>query len=166
MRELAAYRLDRVLGLGLVPATVAREIDGKAGALQWRPDQTIGMAQATAGAAGGTPWCDTTAQIELLYAWDALIGNGGRTEASLEWTAQDWILLASDHRFAFAASTDAPAHLEGRALRIGPELCRRLEALDAGKLRGALEGAASARERNALLRRRDRMVKDAACGGS
>ena len=46
----------------------------------------------------------------------------------------------------------------------GPELCRRLEALDAGKLRGALEGAASARERNALLRRRDRMVKDAACG--
>lgn len=164
VRELAAYRLDRVLGLGLVPATVAREIDGKAGALQWRPDQTIGMAQATAGAAGGTPWCDTTAQIELLYAWDALIGNGGRTEASLEWTAQDWILLASDHRFAFAASTDAPAHLEGRALRIGPELCRRLEALDAGKLRSALDGAASARERNALLRRRDRMVKDAACG--
>jgi hypothetical protein len=164
-REVAAYRLDRVLGLGLVPTTVARTIDGAAGALQWRPDELISMAQAAAGATGGTPWCDTTAQIELLYVWDALIGNGGRTEASLAWTTQDWTLLASDHRFAFTAATGAPAHLEGRALRIGPELCRRLGALDAGKLRAALEGAANARERNAVLRRRDGMVKDAGCGG-
>jgi Calcineurin-like phosphoesterase len=36
-RELAAYRLDRALGLGLVPATVAREHAGQAGLLQGRP---------------------------------------------------------------------------------------------------------------------------------
>jgi len=36
-RELAAYRLDRALGLGLVPATVAREHAGQAGVLQGRP---------------------------------------------------------------------------------------------------------------------------------
>jgi hypothetical protein len=36
-RELAAYRLDRALGLGLVPATVAREYAGQAGLLQGRP---------------------------------------------------------------------------------------------------------------------------------
>jgi hypothetical protein len=35
--ELAAYHLDRLLGLGLVPATVAREFDGKQGLLQGRP---------------------------------------------------------------------------------------------------------------------------------
>jgi hypothetical protein len=35
--ELAAYHLDRLLGLGLVPATVAREFDGKGGVLQGRP---------------------------------------------------------------------------------------------------------------------------------
>jgi len=35
--ELAAYRLDRLLALGLVPATVAREFDGKGGVLQGRP---------------------------------------------------------------------------------------------------------------------------------
>ncbi len=35
--ELAAYHLDRLLGLGLVPATVAREFDGKGGLLQGRP---------------------------------------------------------------------------------------------------------------------------------
>jgi hypothetical protein len=36
-REMAAYRLDRALGLGLVPATVAREHAGQAGLLQGRP---------------------------------------------------------------------------------------------------------------------------------
>ncbi|RPI16870.1 MAG: hypothetical protein EHM60_00730 [Lysobacterales bacterium] len=38
-RELAAWRLDRVLGLGLVPATVARSHDGREGVLQGRPEQ-------------------------------------------------------------------------------------------------------------------------------
>jgi hypothetical protein len=36
-RELAAYRLDRALGLGLVPATVARSHAGQDGILQGRP---------------------------------------------------------------------------------------------------------------------------------
>ncbi len=36
-RELAAYRLDRLLGLGLVPATVARSHGGQDGLLQGRP---------------------------------------------------------------------------------------------------------------------------------
>lgn len=36
-RELAAYRLDRLLGLGLVPATVARNHGGQDGVLQGRP---------------------------------------------------------------------------------------------------------------------------------
>ena len=40
-RELAAMRLDRLLGLGLVPATVAREFDGKKGVLQGRPENWV-----------------------------------------------------------------------------------------------------------------------------
>jgi hypothetical protein len=36
-RELAAYALDRLLRLGLVPATVARSHDGTSGVLQGRP---------------------------------------------------------------------------------------------------------------------------------
>jgi hypothetical protein len=37
-RELAAYRVDRLLGLGLVPATVARSYGGRDGILQARPE--------------------------------------------------------------------------------------------------------------------------------
>ena len=33
--EVAAYRIDRLIGLGLVPATIEREYRGRAGSLQW-----------------------------------------------------------------------------------------------------------------------------------
>ena len=38
-REMAAYRVDRLLGLGLVPATVARSYEGRQGVLQARPER-------------------------------------------------------------------------------------------------------------------------------
>ena len=40
-REIAALRLDRLLGLGLVPATVVREFDGRKGVLQGRPEDWV-----------------------------------------------------------------------------------------------------------------------------
>jgi hypothetical protein len=33
--EIAAYHVDRIIGLGLVPATVERHIGGRVGSLQW-----------------------------------------------------------------------------------------------------------------------------------
>lgn len=33
--EVAAYRVDRLIGLGLVPATIERRIEGRVGSLQW-----------------------------------------------------------------------------------------------------------------------------------
>ncbi|HET9484811.1 MAG TPA: metallophosphoesterase [Xanthomonadales bacterium] len=157
-RELAAYRLDRLLGLGLVPTTVAREIGGRRGALQWRPEGLVAVdAPATS-----TRWCDGNAELELLYGWDALLLNQGRTASSAHY-ADDGFLLAGDHRRAFGTGRGRPRHLEGRTLVVGAALCRRLGALDAGSLRDALDGAITAKEQAALLRRRDRIVADARC---
>ncbi|MEY2854547.1 MAG: hypothetical protein RL030_1679, partial [Pseudomonadota bacterium] len=43
-REMAAFRLDRLLGLGVVPATAAREVQGRAGVLQARPAKWVTQA--------------------------------------------------------------------------------------------------------------------------
>lgn len=164
-RELAAWRLDRLLGLGLVPTTVAvAGADGE-GALQWRPEPVIPAAEAARGATGGTPWCDTQAQIELLYAWDALLGQPARSEASLAWTREDWLLLATDHRAAFGTGRSLPDWLDGRALRIGPTLCARLAALDGATLERELGTLLEPRRRSALLARRDRVLRAGGCAG-
>ncbi len=162
-RELAAFQLDRLLGLGLVPTTVALTRDGVPGALQWRPTPQVSAADAARGVRAGTPWCDATAQIELLYVWDALTGNEARTESTLAWSADDWLLLASDHRAAFGSGKRLPRWLEGRPLVAGPELCRRLGTLDGPGLESALGEQLSKRERAAVLNRRDRIVKLAGC---
>jgi hypothetical protein len=52
-RELAAYALDRLLRLGLVPATVTRSYSGKSGVLQGRPAAWASQ-QDRQNAAGGT----------------------------------------------------------------------------------------------------------------
>ena len=55
-RELAAYKLDRLLELGLVPATVARDHDGSSGVLQGRPANWVSeqdRQNASKGVAGG-----------------------------------------------------------------------------------------------------------------
>ncbi|HVF33785.1 MAG TPA: metallophosphoesterase [Candidatus Saccharimonadia bacterium] len=157
-RELAAYRLDRLLDLGLVPVTVRREDDAARGAVQWRPDGLVGANDPIT----APRWCDGNAELALLYAWDALILNEGRTETSVHW-AEDGLLLAGDHRRAFGAGKGKPPYLADRTIAIGPELCRRLAALDAERLRTALDGAITGKEQDALLRRRDRLLGEARC---
>jgi len=162
-RELAAYRLDRLLGLGLVPVTIARELDGKPGALQWHPAQLVDSAEAAKGSSRIAPWCDGNPQVQLMYAWDALIFNEGRTAPTLNWEPGNAALLSSDHRRAFNSRQGMPPHLEGQTLQIGPTLCKRLAALDADSLAKAVGDALSKSEQAALLKRRDRMVSGAGC---
>jgi hypothetical protein len=103
------------------------------------------------------------AQLDLMYAWDALILNEGRTLDSIAYTDADWILTSSDHRRAFGEAVARPGHLKDRPLVVGPELCRRLKALGSKGLRSAVGKALSGKEQAALLKRRDQLVKDAGC---
>ncbi len=162
-RELAAWRLDRALGLGLVPATVARSVGGVAGVVQWRPDGALTAAQAQTTPPAGTQWCDMPAQLDLLYAWDALTLNEGRTLDSIAYTDADWLLTASDHRRAFGEQVARPGHLVDKPLALGPELCRRFAVLDAKALRAAVGRTLSSKEQSALLKRRDKLVREAGC---
>lgn len=162
-REVAAYRLDRALGLGLVPTTVERKIGEIAGALQWRPPGAITATDAQRSPPTGTQWCDMPAQVGLMYVWDALTLNEGRTLDSIAYTDEDWLLISSDHRRAFGERVAMPGHLVGRPLTVGPELCRRLAGLGAKTLRRAVGRALSGKEQTALLRRRDQIVRDAQC---
>ncbi len=162
-REIAAYRLDRLLGLGVVPVTVARELDGKTGALQWHPEEIVGAVEAAKGSTRLAPWCEANVQVGLMLAWDALVANEGRAPASLNWDAATGTMLLSDYRRAFGTRPGLPAVAGGRPLQAGPELCRRLAGLNANALGQALADSISAKEQQALLARRDRLVAATGC---
>lgn len=157
-RELAAHRVDRLLGLGIVPATVDREVQGQHGILQARPNRWVTQADVRTQGLRGGGWCAYEPQFQLVYAFDALIGNEGRTEERFLFDASEWLVLATGHDRAFNAGKIFPAYLKARPPAPGPELRRRLGRLDDASLTAALGDLLDSRERRALLARRDALL--------
>lgn len=197
-RELATYGLDRLLRLGLVPATAARTYDGAAGVLQGRPAswaseqdrqnmaagtraglacQAISMAARDAPArrplpAGAVPprlppggYCDVNAEFQLAYAFDALIGNQGRTldrylydlDPTLQ--ARGLSLFLTGHGSAFGTGVKFPGPLEAALAKTGPEMQSRIGRLDAANVKSAIGRWIGDPGIKALLARRDRILE-------
>jgi hypothetical protein len=197
-RELAAYALDRLLQLGLVPATAARTYDGTSGVLQGRPaswaseqDRQNAAAGTRAGlacqaissepkvaplrrplataavpprlATGG--YCDMNAQYQLAYAFDALIGNQGRTmdrylyDLDPSMQARGLSLVLTGHGSAFGTATQLPPKVEAALAKTGPEMQARLGRLSADGVKSAIGQWVGDSEIKALLARRDRILE-------
>ncbi len=157
-RELAAYRLDRLLELGIVPATVAREVQGQRGVLQARPVKTVTQADVQRQSLRSDGWCALEPQFQLVYAFDALVGNAGRTPETLLFDADEWFVYVTGHDKAFGTGRAFPAYLETQPPKPGTELRRRMQALNEASLATALAGAVDARAIKALLARRDALL--------
>jgi len=158
-KELAAYKLDRELRLGLVPATVKREVQGKRGILQARPAKWVNQADVEAQSLRFDGWCALKSQFELMYDFDALIGNEGRSKERILYDASSWMVLLTGHDRAFGTGKGLPSHLEAHPPQPGAEMKRRLTALDAAALERSVGELLTERERSALLARRDRLLQ-------
>jgi hypothetical protein len=160
-RELAAHRVDRLLRLGLVPATVEREVQGQRGVVQARPDRTVTLADVQRDKLRVGGWCALEPQYELMYGFDALIGNEARTADRILYDGA-WMLLLTGHGQSFGTARTLPAHLQARPPSPGPELRRRLASLDDATLAAALGDLVTPRERKAMLDRRNALLAPAA----
>ena len=160
-RELAAHRVDRLLRLGLVPATVEREVQGQRGVLQARPQRSVSLADVQQKKLRTGGWCALEPQYELMYGFDALIGNEARTADRILYDSE-WMVLLVGHGRTFGPARTLPTHLQARPPAPGPEFRRRLASLDDATLAATLDGLVTPRERKALLDRRDALLAPAA----
>ena len=157
-KEVAAYRLDRLLALGLVPVTVEREVQGQRGVLQGRPLKWVSQADVQRLSLRGGGWCSAEPQFQLVYAFDTLIGNDGRTADSLLFDSDDWFVYVTSHERAFGTTRDLPAYLKAQPPKPGAEMRRRAKALEEAKLQSTLGELLSAREFKAIIQRRDALL--------
>ncbi|HZD51633.1 MAG TPA: metallophosphoesterase [Woeseiaceae bacterium] len=159
--ELAAYRLDRLLGLDMVPVTVARKVDGKKGVLQLVPASTIDERQRAESGAGGGAWCSLPLQWQAMYAFDALIFNPARVQERIRYLRPDWQLVLSGHDGAFAPHKGRPRYLRNAEIALDAAWIEALTSIDDDVLQAELGDVLDSRRLKALSERRDELLREA-----
>jgi hypothetical protein len=159
--EVAAYRLDRMLDLRVVPVTVERKIGVETGSLQFWVEGLVNwikILERDLDIYSG--WCPMKPQFELMKAFDALIFNQDRSQQNLNFIRGDWMLVMIDHSRSFEPDKKFPKGIEDHPyLVVRPALARRLESLTREKLDATLEPYLKDRQIKALMVRRDRLLK-------
>jgi hypothetical protein len=85
--ELAAYRLDRLLGLDMIPATVRRVIGDRKGIMQFIPEDAITELHRVASGRGKEMYCSREKQIAVMHE-NAIIDavQSRRLVAPIDWS--------------------------------------------------------------------------------
>jgi hypothetical protein len=173
--EIAAYRLDKLIGLNMVPPAVEREFRGKPGALVlWAKNKYSLLKVVDEGIRIPDESVDHTEKMKYLArAWDSLIANDDRTQQNVLYT-EDWRMILFDHSRAFRSEGQFAKQLmfgvNGLKLssRGTPYLFRRLprwfvdniKALTYETIAVAVGDTLKKKEIEAILTRRDLLLKE------
>ena len=105
--EIAAYRLDKLIGLNMVPPAVEREFNGKPGALIYWATSEHSLLQIMEEKIPipESAFEHTENMKYLIRAWDCLVANDDRTQQNFLYT-KDWRVIAIDHSQAFRSSKE------------------------------------------------------------
>ncbi len=158
--DVAAYRLDRLLGMEMVPVAVERTVDGTAGAVQDWIENAIDEGRRVTEKLEPYDSESFKRQTQVMRVFDALIYNADRNQGNILYTPGDWKLHLIDHTRAFRLSTGRPPGLVDVPLVIEPELRTRLAALNEEQMKQALGGLLSNAQIGAILKRRDKLLAE------
>ncbi len=167
--EIAAYRLDKYLGLNMVPPTVEKRFRGDRGSCQlwvdyWmkarhKNEQKIKVPSYKVFYYNRATY--------LRWAWDNLIGNEDRHSGNI-FITKDWRIILPDHSRCFRTSKKFTKNLMyTEKHREGPKIMKelprafveKLKSLNFELIRDIVEEYLTDKEINAVLLRRDLILK-------
>jgi hypothetical protein len=149
--EIAAYEMDKILGLGMVPPTVERKYSGQTGSLQLWVENVVYMRDRDPSKApDAVAW---NRQVYRWRVWDNLIANIDRNQGNLLLDPA-WNLILIDHSRAFTNDQKMPFAM----IKIDREFYRRLKTLNEPMLKEKL-GNLLFDGPKPLLERRDKIIQ-------
>lgn len=151
--ERAAYLLDRLLGLEMVPVAVLRRVKAHEGAVvAWVEDAITEQERLRLKLAPD----DTRLLIRQRAAmrlFDALVYNIDNNLGNQLWTRPDWRLHLIDHTRSFRQRKSLPESFSKRPVSLTPELFDVLRSLEEPQFEAALGEVLSPGEIKAVLAR-------------
>lgn len=116
--DIAAYKLDRLLDIGLVPVVVERSIDGKRGILQLWINDLVSKKTLKEKAIHYEGHCDYKDQINMMDTFDYLIRNTDRNQSNILYSKSDWQIWFIDHSRSFDLSNRRPKMMKKHTIKM------------------------------------------------
>ena len=154
--ELAAYRLSRLIGIGRVPPTVEREVDGVMGTLQLWIHGAMTDEDRALGKAGRPELKEMGDEWQMMALFDNLIFNDDRNHQNVLYDRQHRLWMI-DHTRAFRSYHELP--YPSAVERCESTVWKRLKAVRPARLRRDLEDILRPGEIDALIVRRKLLVE-------
>jgi hypothetical protein len=155
--NIAAYKLDRLLDLNMVPVSVQRSFRGKPAAFTWWVDDVMFEEVERVKKDLTAPDPERFARQRALgKVFDELIINIDRNLANLLIT-KSWNVVLIDHTRSFTAFDGI--RNQANLTRCSTSLMAKMKALSAGDVTGAVGPMLTSAQVRALLARRDKIVE-------
>lgn len=155
--NVAGYRVDRLIGMNMVPVSVERKWNYKDAAFTWWLDDVMMDEESRLKDKTEPPntavW---NQQMQMIRVFDELIANVDRNLGNLLIT-KDWRLWPIDHTRAFRTNKDLKKPLN--VTHADRAVVERMKALDKESLKKATSKYLTTYQIDALLARRDAIVK-------
>ena len=159
--DVAAYKLDRMLDWQMVPAAVIAEVDGVEGALSDWVENSINERDRLEADLPFQGYCKQWEQYRLRFVFDILIYNEDRNLTNILWTKDDFMMKFIDHSLAFRSTDKRPKQYRKVDLEVSDLLKKRLLSLNEKELETQLSPYLHPRQIEAILARRDLIIKEA-----
>ena len=159
--DVAAYKLDRMLDWQLVPTAVIAEVEGDEGALSDWVENSINERDRLAKEVPFSGYCKQYEQYRMRFVFDILIYNDDRNLTNILWTKQDFMMKFIDHSLAFRTTEKRPKQYKKVTLQVSDLLRGRLQELNRADLDLQLSPYLHPRQIEAILARRDLILKEA-----
>ena len=159
--DVAAYKLDRMLGWEMVPTAVITEVEGDEGALSDWVENAVNERDRLEVELPFTGYCKQYEQYRMRFVFDILIYNDDRNLTNILWTKDDYMMKFIDHSLAFRSTEKRPKQYRKVKLEVSDLLRSRLQSLDKSGLSQELSPYLHERQIEGILARRDLILKEA-----
>lgn len=168
--EIAAYEMDKLLDLNMIPPTVEREFKGKRGSFQfWIKGGMSDLDRMENGIKiPRSELLNWNKNKYKMRAFDCLIANEDRTQQNIRYS-DDWRMILIDHSRSFRSSRKFTENLVyGREGILGAKLFRilprafveKIKELNYEAMKDAMDSYLTEKEIKAVLKRKELLLAE------